>query len=115
MNIKRFLSAILITILLLTAFQCPSAEDNDEQYNCGAYTEQRAITDEEMELFNGVIAALDSATEYTPISVSTQVVAGINYKFLCDYDDKMGTTGNCFVIIFQPLQGEPELSEIKIL
>lgn len=79
---------------------------------CGAYSEQREPTAEEMELFKAVAGANDMA--FTPLSVSTQVVAGTNYKFWCRYQAE-DDCGHCWVIIYKPLpgQGEPRLSSIE--
>lgn len=116
MNKHIIIAVILAAMLGLTAFQCSkSNEDDQSQHLCGAYTEQRAISDEELVLFSNVIGTIDTVTEYTPVSVSTQVVAGLNYKFRCLYDDKNGSSGECFVIIYMPLQGDPELTGIEKL
>jgi len=50
--------------------------------------------------------------ELTPVNVSTQVVAGTNYKFVCK--DKSGSTYH--VIIYQKLPaygGEAEVTSIE--
>lgn len=107
------IAALLAVILGFTGFQCSEVDGN--RHLCGAYTGQRAVTAEEMELFESVIGTIDTITEYTPVSVATQVVAGLNYKFLCRYDDRNGSTGDCYVVIYQPLQGDPELTGIENL
>lgn len=91
----------------------------------GGYTSMRQPSDEE-------VAMLKKATDddgmiiYTPIYVSTQVVAGTNYKFWCIWDDlgadlkdfKEPTKayGYCWVTIFKPLpgQGEPRMTTIEL-
>ena len=90
---------------------------------CGGYTEQREMTDEEMEMFRSVTGTGDIV--FTPLSVSTQVVAGTNYRFYCRYEDTSDGVqrksadeddkyGYCWVTIFKPLpgQGEPTLTSI---
>lgn len=79
---------------------------------CGGYTEQREPTEEEMEMFKSLTSS-ESVT-LTPLSVSTQVVAGLNYRFWCRYQEKK-RGGHCWVKIFRPLpgQGEPELVSIE--
>jgi hypothetical protein len=51
---------------------------------------------------------------YTPLEVSTQVVAGTNYRFLCDaqvvYPD--APMYKALVTIYQPLKGVPQLVDI---
>ena len=72
---------------------------------CGGYTGQREPTAEEMDLFRAVTDSLDKT--FTPLSVSTQVVAGINYRFWCRYGSPDGS-GHCFVTVYKPLPGRGE-------
>lgn len=83
------------------------------QQICGGYTQQREPTDEEVEMFKSVTACEN--TTYTPLSVSTQVVAGTNYRFYCRFTDKDAKCGCCLITIFKPLpgRGEPTLSSIE--
>ena len=88
----------------------------------GAFGDQREIEQEEMEMFRKATAS-DSLVVYTPLSVSTQVVAGTNYKFWCRFEDKSDGIqrkaaddsdkyGYCWIKIFKPLpgQGEPKVT-----
>lgn len=72
---------------------------------CGAYSEQRKPTEEEVAMFNGVM----TEQGYTPNTVATQVVAGLNYRFYCTAPDG----ADCIVTIYKPLQGAPSLSSIS--
>ncbi|MCQ2183355.1 MAG: hypothetical protein MJY89_08155 [Bacteroidales bacterium] len=85
-----------------------------QQQLCGGYTGQRELTEEEMEMFRQVTET--GGVVFTPLSVSTQVVAGTNYRFYCRFEDKDGSDkyGYCWVTIFKPLpgQGEARLSSI---
>ena len=75
----------------------------------GAYTEGRIPTKDEIELFKDTYKG---DIELTPITVSTQVVAGTNYKFVCK--DKSGSPYQ--VIIYQKLPaygGEAEVTSIE--
>jgi len=77
---------------------------------CGGYTEQRELSDEDLVLFRKVMGEVP----FTPLSVATQVVAGLNYRFWCRYDDgSEDAPVHCFVTIYQPLQGEPVISKIQ--
>lgn len=79
---------------------------------CGGYTEQREIYDEEMEMFRSVVK--DSVLVITPLSVGTQVVAGMNYKFHCRYSDTSnGKAGLCEVVIYKNLQGVATLTKVE--
>ena len=94
------------------------------QQLCGGYTDQREPTDEEIDIFRSVIGGREVV--YTPLSVSTQVVAGINYRFYCRYEDISDGIqrkdadddvkyGYCWITIFKPLpgRGEPTLTSIE--
>lgn len=78
----------------------------------GGYTEQREPSEDEMELFKSATGIGEMV--FTPLSVSTQVVAGINYKFWCRYQEK-DEGGHCWVVIYKPLpgQGEPRVTSIE--
>lgn len=95
------------------------------QQLCGGYTAQREITDGEMEMFRQLVAGGD-AVVYTPLSVSTQVVAGINYRFYCRFEDtadgirrkgadESDKYGYCWITVYKPLpgQGEPSVTSIE--
>ena len=68
----------------------------------------------------------DGMIIYTPMYVSTQVVAGTNYKFWCIWDDlgadlkdfkePTKTYRYCWVTIFKPLpgHGEPCMTTIEL-
>ena len=91
----------------------------------GGYTSMRKPSENEFEMFKKVTDD-DGMIIYTPLYVSTQVVAGTNYKFWCIWDDlgadlkdfKEPTQkyGYCWVTIFKPLpgQGEPHVTSIEI-
>lgn len=81
----------------------------------GAFGNQREITEQEMEMFRAVTQEQDSVV-YTPLSVSTQVVAGINYRFWCRFENTQGQEdyGHCWVTVFKPLpgQGNPRVTRV---
>ena len=78
----------------------------------GGYTAYRKVTDEDLQVFNA--AELPIGVEYTPKEVATQVVNGTNYRFKCT--KKVVAPGakeeDAIVVIYKPLQGNPELKEI---
>lgn len=77
---------------------------------CGGYTEQHELSDEDVALFRKVMGE----SGFTPLSVATQVVAGLNYRFWCRYDaGSENSPGHCSITVYQPLQGDPVISEIK--
>lgn len=109
---------------------CPIALNMDKFINyakpqqehlCGGYTEQREISEEERKIFRQVLP-----TEmFTPLSVATQVVAGLNYCFRCRFDTSSAgsvaaaaaatsaSPTHCYVTIYRPLQGDPVISGIR--
>lgn len=77
---------------------------------CGGYTQQHELSEEDLVVFRNVLG--DGS--FTPLSVATQVVAGLNYRFWCRYDDKSADSpGHCFITIYRSLQGELSLSAIQ--
>jgi len=113
---------ILFTILLCFVFSiiasgCASdktpAETDDYQL-VGGYTDFREPEPDEIALFEMVMNENDDSIVYTPILVKTQVVAGINYLFSATADpQKEGVEAyEVEIIIYQPLTGDPELTEI---
>lgn len=87
-----------------------NTEEKPTQFLCGGYTSQRELTQEDSIFFEKVV----SNTEYSeliPQSVATQVVAGINFHFICS--DK-NTNKMYSVIIFKPLPGQGEAIITKV-
>lgn len=97
----------------------------DEQL-AGGYTQMRKPTEEEVTMFK-MATDDDGMIIYTPLYVSTQVVAGLNYRFWCIWDDlgsdlkeykePTNSYGYCLVTIFKPLpgQGEARVSDVDNL
>lgn len=85
---------------------------------CGGYTGQRALTDDERQLFEDVTRELDGVG-YVPESVATQVVAGINYRFICTAKTvtRRPETYQAEITVYKPLpgQGDPKITAIKRL
>lgn len=52
---------------------------------------------------------------YSPVAVATQIVSGTNYSFFCNTKMVVLDAANeaAVINIYQPLQGEPEITEIK--
>lgn len=71
---------------------------------CGAYTQPRDLTPEELNLFRHTL----KDDRYTPVAVATQVVSGINYRFFCD-----GPDGDVVVTIYKPLHDAPRVTEMS--
>ena len=75
----------------------------------GAYTEGHQVSNEEMTLFNETYKGKE---KLTPVSVSTQVVAGTNYRFVCKNEKGKKVT----VVIFKALPcngGKAEVTSVE--
>lgn len=83
---------------------------------CGGYTEEREPSMEEYQLFRAVTDNMEGMS-FTPLTVQTQVVAGINYKFYCRFSDgsEEYSPGHCWLTIYKPLpgQGEPKVTSLE--
>ena len=85
------------------------AETDTQEHLVGAYTDGREVSKEELELFQ---ATYKGDVALTPESVSTQVVAGTNYKFICR--DRNGKKYQ--VVIYQKLScygGGSEVTSVE--
>ena len=55
--------------------------------------------------------------KYDPLAVATQVVSGTNYSFFCNakgvYPDALNQ--GAIVNIYQPIQGDPHITGIKVV
>ena len=80
----------------------------------GGFSEQRPLTAEDSAVFTA--ATKDYAyLDLKPLSVSTQVVAGMNYLFVCEMKAFGGPATQTNVKIFKPLpdRGEPEMIVVE--
>lgn len=85
-----------------------------EEMLMGGFSEQRPLTAED----SAVFAAATKDYAYLglkPLSVSTQVVAGMNYLFVCEMKAFGGPATQTNVKIFKPLpgRGEPEMIVVE--
>jgi len=72
------------------------------------------ISADALKVFESVIKVL-IGVHYTPLAVSTQVVAGINYRFFANAQGIYPGALNEAVIIqiYQPLEGQAHIISIK--
>lgn len=110
----RTISVIVCFVMLLGVFVGCSSNKAPSSQITGAYTEDRDLTAEDRALFDKVISAMETTKTYDPLKVATQVVSGTNYRFKVAVDDN-GEKYEAHIVIYQPLDGEPEfVSEEKI-
>ena len=84
-----------------------------EEMLMGGFSEQRPLTAEDSAVFTA--ATKDYAyLGLKPLSVSTQVVAGMNYLFVCEMKAFGGPATQTNVKIFKPLPGQGEAQLIGV-
>lgn len=113
-----------LLVMICSATSCDKVEalfsqKPKEEGVVGGYSKPRNLTDEEHELFNQTVKTLEGV-EYKPMNVSTQIVAGVNYRFLCkarriDESGKKGKRYYAAIVVHKPLvgQGEPRILSIE--
>lgn len=82
----------------------------------GGYTKFRPLNEEEQAIFDEATKGI-VGVDYEPLLVATQVVAGTNYKYICNAC-LVSPEPICYgaeVIIFKPLpgQGDPVITSIR--
>ncbi len=79
----------------------------------GGWSEFRALTAEDKDVFERAIKGLMGVT-YEPLLVATQVVAGENFKYLCNATLVIQdpTTSHKIVQIFRSLENEVSITSI---
>ena len=78
---------------------------NMEKTICGGWTPYHALTVADKSVFDEALKGFVGVT-YTPNSVSTQVVAGVNYRFKCIASmPPSEVIWEAIVEIFKPLNG----------
>jgi hypothetical protein len=82
----------------------------------GGWTPFRELTTADEKVFKEATQQL-LGVKYTPLSVSTQVVEGTNYRFLCDGKvvSPNAETQQYMVQIYQSPRGVPEVTSISLL
>lgn len=90
-----------------------------EKVAMGAYSIYHAVTEEENAIFRSAMNLV--GVDYEPLAVATQVVAGRNYRFVCNAKVVSSQENNylALVTIFQPLPNQepntPVITDIKRL
>jgi hypothetical protein len=82
----------------------------------GGWSSFGTVSEDDKKVFDAALRGLVGCS-YTPLLVATQVVAGRNYCFLCKGEVVVPERPEfaALVYIYQPLEGEPHLMEIKRL
>ncbi|HRN16378.1 MAG TPA: hypothetical protein PLF38_04905 [Xylanibacter oryzae] len=84
-------------------------EEKNSSIKYGGWTNNRELTDDDTALFTKVMGHL-LGVKYTPLRVATQIVAGTNYRFLCEAQTvtHLSCEYHVLVYIFKPLPGTKE-------
>lgn len=86
---------------------------NPTDFAVGAFSENRSLTSDDSTVF--AVATADYAyLHLVPKSVSSQIVAGTNYVFLCEMKGPDGVPSEARVLIFEPLPGEGSPEMIRV-
>ena len=105
------LVVVLIAAVAVTFIAC--TKDNPNENVCGGWSEEDTeLTEEELEIFNDAMSKEVVDTQFVPKSIiGRQVVAGMNYKFLCTAGE--GEDAAQYVVqIFHDLEGQNVVSTI---
>ena len=81
---------------------------------CGGWSPYRELTDKDKAVFNEALKGF-CGVGYQPKSVSTQIVAGVNYRFKCDatLPGPIPIQWEAIVEIYAPLEGKPHITGIQ--
>ena len=155
-------AAVFCLLACADSCSCNSSDRSSGDVICGGYTEYREVSASEKDMFSDAVQAFLSTKEVcgpegcftpeeyrplekaVPVEVATQVVAGINYRFLCKTGSVSGSEteggseveggskvegglkdgigskvegADIVVIVFKPLpgRGEPEVTGFEYL
>jgi hypothetical protein len=83
-----------------------------ESTQAGGWSPYHALTAEDKKIFDEAMHGF-VGVKYTPQMVSTQVVAGMNYRFKCSATmSPSNAIWEAIVEIYSPLQGKPYVTGI---
>ena len=131
---KKMISKIFLVILTILITGCSANKEdisitvNDEtdidvqhieEELSGEFIEckDKTVTSELEEMFKKALVGLTGASYIPKELVATQVVAGTNYKFLCDGVKTTNpiVTGTYYVTIYKDLDGNVSVTDIEII
>ena len=105
------IAAVLVIAAAVLLVACSKKEE--EEPVCGGWSkEETELTEDELAIFNDAMSKEVVDTQFIPKSIiGRQVVAGMNYKFLCTAGE--GEGADQFVVqIFHDLEGENSVTSI---
>lgn len=116
---NRFFVHLLIAAFLFVPVcgVCLAENPESEEVICGGWMLQPKIDADALDVFQKAAEQVKSYS-LAPISCSTQVVAGINYCFLCTVKPKKSPSGRVAygaLNVYQNLQGNVEVTNLRII
>ena len=93
-----------------------STETLKKETIVGGWTAYHPLTKEDQLVFDEALAGFVGVS-YTPETVSTQIVAGINYRFKCSATlvGPEPISWEAIVEVYAPLEGKPHITGITKL
>lgn len=80
-----------------------------QEHLCGGWTSYHDISTDESRVFDEALKGFVGVI-YRPTSVSTQIVAGVNYRFKCMASQPpTEVIWEAIVEIYKPLKGDPHV------
>jgi hypothetical protein len=103
-------------LLAASAFGATAQEPRNPPPVAGAYGALGPVDDEAKAVFEQATAGLQDV-QYAPLTVSRQVVSGMNFRFIANAQAKTegAPTTLVRIIIYKPLSGEPSVTKIEPL
>jgi uncharacterized membrane protein len=108
-----FLLSVVVVLTIVVGLAYSIHNGDNEPGIVGGYSVDRALTADDVEVFKEAMSGLVGVV-YEPTLVSTQIVAGVNYRFTTTatvvYPGAEPSTA--YVYVFKSLDGKIELTEI---
>ncbi len=87
--------------------------ENTQSFIVGGWSEFKCVDKPSLAVFDEAISGY-AGVHYTPVAVSQQLVAGMNYRFFCNskvvYPDSLN--GAAIVSVYKPLEGKAYVTSI---
>jgi len=116
-NTKKILAVLLVVMTMVALAGCSSVKKEETITGGWQTAEDGAITEELQALFEKAMEG-HVGVVYKPVELlETQVVAGTNYRFLCETAAVTpgAETGQAIVTVYEDLNGNAEILEIEEL
>lgn len=110
---------LLLSALSLGFTSCEKLREigfgKEQQGVVGGYSAPHNLSDEELAIFEQATSGLQGV-EYKPMNVATQIVAGVNYRFLCKARrvEQGGKRYYATIVVHKPLAGRGDLQILLI-